>query len=79
MDYTNKKSNNNDRKKHRRTQPTFECCLCGNLTLGYGNSPQPVKETGKCCDRCNLLVVIEARYSGMLRNRLNDHSYTDDN
>lgn len=37
------------------------CCICGKDFTGYGNNPDPVKTDGKCCDECNLTVVIPAR------------------
>ena len=37
------------------------CCLCNEEIYGYGNNPSPVKEDGKCCDKCNMGVVIPAR------------------
>ena len=38
-----------------------KCCICGEAYTGHGNNPAPVKETGLCCDDCNLMVVIPAR------------------
>lgn len=37
------------------------CCICGESIEGYGNNPQPIKDSGKCCDACNLKFVIPAR------------------
>jgi len=39
-----------------------KCILCGDLFVGYGNNPAPVKDEGHCCDRCNWQVVIPKRY-----------------
>ena len=36
------------------------CSICGVQITGYGNCSQPVKE-GRCCDRCNVEVVIPRR------------------
>ena len=41
--------------------PTQKCILCKVSFDGYGNNPQPVKRTGRCCDTCNLSKVIPAR------------------
>ena len=38
-----------------------KCVICGELFNGYGNNPNPVKDSGVCCDRCNNLHVIPAR------------------
>ena len=39
----------------------YTCCICGEEFEGYGNNPEPVKESGKCCDACNRKFVIPAR------------------
>ena len=33
------------------------CCICYTDFVGYGHNPQPLKETGRCCDTCNDKVV----------------------
>lgn len=38
-----------------------KCCICGSPLGEYGNNPDPVSCVGKCCDRCNIGVVIPAR------------------
>jgi DNA-directed RNA polymerase subunit RPC12/RpoP len=38
-----------------------KCVICGKEFSGYGNNPWPVKSRGKCCDECNLNIVIPAR------------------
>ena len=38
------------------------------IRLDEGNNPSPVKERGRCCDKCNLEVVIPHRIR--LLNRL---------
>ena len=46
-------------KKHR-------CCICGGPILTpYGNNPEPISNMGRCCDACNLSVVIPARMKGV--------------
>jgi len=38
------------------------CCFCNEEIDGYGNNPEPVAEGElKCCDKCNMSVVIPAR------------------
>lgn len=36
------------------------CSICGKEYQGYGNNAQPVNN-GRCCNECNLSVVIPAR------------------
>jgi hypothetical protein len=40
-------------------EKTFRCCICGKTFNGYGNNPAPVKVSGRCCDRCNDIVISE--------------------
>lgn len=48
---------------------THICCICGKTFKGYGNNPEPLKDsmdpaTGSvqvCCDECNLNKVLPAR------------------
>lgn len=40
---------------------TFKCVICGQTFYGFGNNPAPVKNTGRCCDDCDSLVVIPTR------------------
>lgn len=42
------------------------CCLCGKVFNGYGNDPWPVKDSGRCCDKCNTEKVIPARLNKLL-------------
>lgn len=44
------------------------CCICGQLFIGWGNNPWPVRNGGECCDECNREQVIPARLKS-LRNR----------
>ena len=38
------------------------CCICESLLPDLGNNPDPVNDgKGRCCDICNLTVVIPAR------------------
>ena len=40
----------------------FKCCICDELILNeWGNNPWPVKDTGRCCDKCNSDTVIPMR------------------
>ena len=38
-----------------------KCVFCGEAIKDYGNDPYPVKEYGRCCDKCNMNYVIPAR------------------
>jgi hypothetical protein len=38
-----------------------KCCICGTEISGRGNNPQPVKDYGRCCDACNVSVVLATR------------------
>lgn len=40
------------------------CCFCGEPIQGYGNNPYPAnkEEDARCCDRCNLTIVIPKRF-----------------
>ena len=40
----------------------MNCCICGIKIKDYGNNPDPVKLSGRCCDKCNKEVVIPARF-----------------
>ena len=48
------------------TTPIYElkkeqdCVLCNKKIIRYGNNASPVK-TGRCCDTCNIEVVIPTR------------------
>lgn len=44
-----------------------KCTICGKSYRGYGNSADPVN-AGRCCDDCNLHVVVPARIK-MVRER----------
>jgi hypothetical protein len=40
------------------------CCFCGADVGRYGNSPAPLQASpARCCDSCNLKVVIPARFA----------------
>lgn len=43
------------------TEDIETCCICGEPLEGLGNNPAPYKETGRCCNSCNLKFVIPAR------------------
>lgn len=40
---------------------TTNCIICKKDFKGHGNNPQPLSETGECCDTCNYKFVIPAR------------------
>ena len=40
----------------------YKCCLCGGKFEGWGNNPEPLRQSNlKCCDDCNMKFVIPAR------------------
>jgi len=41
------------------------CVICGKQIIGYGNSPWPLADSGRCCDNCNSRVVT-ARFERLL-------------
>lgn len=48
-------------------RPTFKCVICGQTFYGFGNNPAPVKNTGRCCDECDSMVVIPTRIKLFLK------------
>lgn len=40
----------------------MKCCFCGNEIVGYGNSPRPIVVRGKCCDECNIKIIVPYRF-----------------
>ena len=49
-----------------RTAKRFRCCLCGCEWQGVGNNPEPVDTMDKrCCDPCNVTLVIPARMGAL--------------
>jgi DNA-directed RNA polymerase subunit RPC12/RpoP len=51
----------------------MDCSICGNPIevtswgLAEGNSAEPINE-GRCCDDCNIRVVIPARMKEIKKN-----------
>ena len=41
------------------------CVICNEEFAGWGNNPQPIKEEGECCDKCDNEKVIPARIEGL--------------
>ena len=35
------------------------CGMCNEEFEGYGNNPRPIKKNGRCCDKCNVIVIIQ--------------------
>lgn len=35
-----------------------KCVLCKKKFVGWGNNPAPLAKSGKCCDNCNVKVII---------------------
>jgi len=36
-----------------------KCVICGDKIDGYGNNPLPLRIVGRCCDKCNALVIAQ--------------------
>ena len=49
----------------------MKCCICGKEFEGWGNDPCPVvmDEDAKCCDKCDMEVVLPARIRKMRAER----------
>lgn len=54
----------------------MRCCICKKEFDGYGNNPIPIKPDGKCCDDCNINVVIPARIMKTTRRQLSQYEKT---
>jgi len=39
------------------------CCICGKEYDDAGHNPEPLVLEGRCCNACNVTVVIPARIS----------------
>ena len=37
----------------------MKCSICNEDFEGFGNNPNPISTTGRCCDNCNYDVIIE--------------------
>ena len=46
--------------------PIWQCVICEEHFTGYDNNPDPVAETGGCCDACNTNKVIPARMAELM-------------
>lgn len=51
----------------KKVQTSAQCCLCGDPYAGHGNNPEPLSESGRCCDDCNSLRVVPARMNNIFR------------
>ena len=43
----------------------MKCCICRHPITGYGHNPWPIQGTAlrpRCCDICNDMFVIPARF-----------------
>jgi hypothetical protein len=45
-----------------------KCCLCAGRYEHFGNNPAPLKNKGRCCDKCNTTKVILERLKLFRRN-----------
>lgn len=61
----------------KNTKPV--CCICGKHYDGYGNNPEGALDSNgnwtnwhandRCCDECNLKIVIPGRIHLMLSDK----------
>jgi hypothetical protein len=52
--------------RNRRVILMGTCCLCNKKFTEFGNNPWPLatlENDGQCCDECNCLQVIPARFT----------------
>ena len=54
------KLNHNKNFKYMKTKKSLKCSICGQKIEGFGHNSHPVTN-GKCCDRCNYMVVQPSR------------------
>lgn len=47
------------------------CSICVKNYEGYGNNAQPVNN-GKCCDECNITIVVPRRFQDAKNRREKD-------
>ena len=49
----------------------MKCCFCGDEIVGYGNSIRPIirGKNDRCCDKCNLEIIIPYRMAEYISNR----------
>lgn len=45
----------------------MKCCFCGKDIMDYGNDPWPadMADNSRCCDDCNMKIVIPARIKAL--------------
>ena len=46
------------------------CSICKKKYIGFGNNAYPINN-GRCCDYCNTMCVIPARFYEMYKNKQN--------
>ena len=68
----------NSCNEHREEmEPTGNCCFCNNPHYYGGHNPAPVvvEENARCCDYCNIAIVLKARLE--MFNMYEGRKYTD--
>jgi hypothetical protein len=58
----------NSAESRPRQSRTGRCSICRGKYEGWGNNARPV-DNGRCCDECNILVVIPARLARFYQNQ----------
>lgn len=53
----------------------YECCICHKIFTDWGNDPWPVvkDEDARCCDDCDMNVVIPARIADLCKHKENKY------
>lgn len=53
----------------------YTCCICGKEYVGFGNNPWSVNNDpeARCCDECNLTVVIPERINNLEMRNSNEN------
>ena len=54
----------------------MKCCLCkeeigkANSAWVSGNNAWPLSDDGRCCDKCNIMLVMPARIQKLKEDKL---------
>jgi hypothetical protein len=51
----------------------MKCCFCGMDAGEFGNNVSPIHYLGKCCDKCNLDIVVPLRKLILMKQKLKEN------
>ena len=51
--------------KGEKIMQKTRCVICGKEFYGMGNNPDPTSLIGRCCNKCNVNIVVPARFDRM--------------